>query len=134
MGLFVCQTFSIIYQIYPKGGHEINFTNGMEYYLDLNTITGYDLDFAYIKFGKIIEYAFSPETHMDVHLRSSFINANGDIDYRHGMVELFNGGSVNYITSNEIAFYDGTNQNHLRFWNSNGSIRLQLSITAQFPD
>ena len=109
-----------------------NFTEGEEYLLDLYSITGYDLDFAYITFGKVENFSFCCNT-MDIHLRSAFTDYDGDTQYRHHSIELMEGGGVNYNPPQGYSVYTENNPVYLRFWNGNGSASVSISITAEFP-
>ena len=109
-----------------------NFTQGEEYLLDLYSITGYDLDFAYITFGKIENFSFCCNT-MDIQLRSSYIDYDGDTQYRFHSIELMEGGGVNYVPKVGYSIYTSDNPVYLRFWAGSGSASVSITVIAEFP-
>ena len=130
LGLGFSQT-ELTTRVYDLG--TINFTEGYEYELDLYSITGYDLDFAYITFGKITDISFCCNT-MDIHLKTSYTDYDGVTQYRHHMIELMEGGGVNYAPPIGYSLYTSENPVHLRFWNGVGSASVSISVTAEFPE
>ena len=129
LGLMFGQT-KLETRLYDLG--TINFSNDEVITLDLYSITGYDLEFAYITFGEVSDVSYSGNSFMEFNLRASYLHYEGSTEYTGKSVYAHQGGSVNYNNLDDI-IYDGENQIQLRFEYGIGSANIQLKITAEFP-
>ena len=75
--------------------------------IDLYDITGYELDYAYIDFGKVSNVSFDGNM-MDMHLRTCYDDWTGETTCRHHMIEIHQGDGINYVPENGNSFYDET--------------------------
>jgi len=110
--------------------YELNqdFDAGIEYDIDLLEITGYELDFAFLKIAKITD-SYIDDT--DTNCRLYYYPTSPEGDWNGITWDIYDSGAVSY--SKLSLTYDSSYQLKLKFDDASGSVNLLLSVTAEFP-
>ena len=112
----------------------IEFQSGDWYDLDIQSITGFELDYAQIKIAKVTDY-FIDNNYASTNLMASYTDYNGNEHHLETVTTLHRNGSVVYSTAaTDGVIYSGTNEIDLKFEVSNGWADFIITITAQFPE